>query len=502
MKYEFGTYIPDEDIVRRFKDADGEIFLEVRGLEDLLFRVTEGNCVYYKMDKADMEGEELTLLDDFSRGGPKVKAPPFPGKPYESPVIIEEEEEEDIFELNETFSFLDDKVEIPRGPDADAAVIELDEARQVPPHLKSLCKKNGCGGYSLRYGKFIYMLDKNYYVELKTAAADFNDRHGVEEDERGSDSLLLLMDPVVEGGIPSGGSSDRQKEIELQKGEILPLYLRAQCEEDIGPDSGSRISVGSYLYFLDAGYRVTQKMRISSSEEELEDTPVLELPDVTNVPGKKPAPGKPLLVNNIVANLVKTVEFALEKYNISADFYKETVLGPGSRQTLISVYNGDLTQLNDDTRGAADQGKTTLLEEKGFAILKAALVHELYIKSTLAGRGDNMKYFLTYIGAAGPDGTLEKFRDYISLEDQEKMVGFFRTRAEYYTDKTEIIKRVYRHLRVNVFEEYEELREQEKKVLFNAYLIMKLYQQTNRLDRGDGITMIRLTRDLMERGSV
>jgi hypothetical protein len=88
--------------------------------------------------------------------------------------------------------------------------------------------------------------------------------------------------------------------------------------------------------------------------------------------------------------------------------------------------------------------------------------------------------------------------DAASLDVQKEMVEYFGGRANVYEDKAEIIKRVYRHLRFNIFEEFEECRHNGEKILFGAYVIMKLYQQTSRLDRGDGITMIRLTRDIMD----
>ena len=506
MEYKFGNPIPVEDIVKRFKDEDGEIFLEVRGLEEVLFRVTEGNRVYYKIDKSKMEGENLTLLDDFSLE--QDKFPDFPDEPVVEPGKNKKKEESDVFELGKIFAVGDD-IGDESGWDEETLyqpvkkkpkdTLELDEGRQIPEKLKSRCKKNEYGGYSLRYGKFLYMLDQNYHVELKSVVTDADSHIQAEEKDEEEveqelefDSVYLLTEPVG-SSIDAETGAHRQKETELEKGEILPIYLRSQCEEDIGPGGGRRITIGSYLYFLDARYTVTQKMKISSIEEEPVEALGFE---------EKSTVEEPLVVKKIVSNLIKTVEFALEKYGISADFFKETVLGPGNRDIMACVYQGDLTQLNDDTREASAQGKTTALTEKGFALLKAALVHELYIKSTVSGRGDNMKYFLTYIAAARPDGTLGNFEDNISLEDQKKTVEFFRSLADSYPDKTEIIMRVYRHLKVNVFDEYDELREEGKKVRFNAYLIMKLYQQTNRLDRGDGITMIRLCRDLMETASV
>ena len=156
--------------------------------------------------------------------------------------------------------------------------------------------------------------------------------------------------------------------------------------------------------------------------------------------------------------------------------------------------------MNDDTREAASLGKIVKLpgSESGFNLFKAALIHELYIKSTVAGRGEDMKNFLTLIAATQPDGTAEELRDNLSLEEQKNMMKFFKERAYVYTDKTDTITRVYVQVRSSVFDQYEKLSSSEEKVRFNALLISKLYKLTTRLDRGNGITMIRLTRDLLD----
>lgn len=491
MEYKVGSHIPEKEILRRYEDEDGETFLEVRGNEDVLFRVTTGNQVYYKIDKSLMDEEELTLIDDFSKiiaeSGTK---PEFDSEEFEPPMEISPdmllEEEEGTLEAGGLTSEQKEHRE----------VTELDEGQQVPEHLKPMCLRNAYGGYTLRFNRFLYMLDSDYRVEVKTADSMSSYLLGEEEDVTVLEPMELVdAAATVERVTPKESSTDQEMGIELQKGEMLPSHLREQCEEDISFGSGSRIIIGDYLYLLDSDYRVTVKMKLSYSH----GTAEIPVPE-SKKPGEKEPDKKLPPVKKIVSNVLKHFKVALKKYNISADFFKETVLASGGRKALACVYDGDLTELNDDTREAASQGKQTVLEKKGFTLLRAALLHELYIKSTFTGRGENMKYFITYIACIEPDGALQesRFDDKISLEQQREMVEFFSSRRKEYTDKAQIITRVHHLLRKNVFKEYNALRQAGENVRFNAFLIAKLYEHTTRLDRGDGITMIRLSRDLMD----
>jgi hypothetical protein len=493
MEYKVGSHIPEKEILRRYEDEDGETFLEVRGNEDVLFRVTTGNQVYYKIEKSLMEEEELTLIDDFSQLIAESETQPeFEAEEFEPPMEISPEmlleEEEGTLEAGGLTSEQKEHRE----------VTELDEGQQVPGHLKPMCQENAYGGYTLRYNRFLYMLNSDYRVEVKSADSMSSYMLETEED-------VTVLEPVelveaaatVETVTPKESRAGQEMGIELQKGETLPSHMREQCEEDISFGGGSRIMIGDYLYHLDSDYRVTVKMKLFYSHA----TATAEVPvPEPKKPEEKEPPKKQPPVKKIVSNVLKHFKVALKEYNISADFFKETELASGSRKALACVYDGDLTELNDDTRGAASQGKQTVLEEKGFTLLRAALLHELYIKSTLAGRGDNMNYFITHIACIEPDGTLQEswFDDKISLEQQREMVEFFGSRAKEYTDKAEIITRVYRLLRSNVFREYKALRQAGENVRFNAFLIARLYEHTTRLDRGDGITMIRLSGDLMD----
>lgn len=488
MDYKAGSHIPEREILRRYKDEDGEIFLEVRGMENVYFRVTTGNQVYYKIEKDLLGEEDLELIDDFSKESPG----------YDSEPVIELSE----FETSDSFiemgpeMLLEEDAPLhlvnPEPHDDEIEVTELDEGQIVPRYLRPLCKKTAYGGYSLRYSKFLYMLDKEYRVEMKTPDSMSNYMLGVEDKAH----VIRTAAPQVEKPaapppppppVSSAGQTAAMKE-EYETGDFLPIALRDRCEMDITTGAG-RVIIGNYLYLLDVKYAITARMKLTHSVGE---TAALTPAFGISLP-------KQLSAEEIVAHLVKHFEIALNKFNISADFFKENVLGTGYREILIRMYNGDLTELSDDTREAAAQGKLTVLEsEKGFSLLRAAILHELYIKSTLTGRGSNMKYYVTYIYSIKPDGRLNEFQGDISAKKQQDVLDFFGGRARVYTDKTKLIRQLYRDLRTTIFEEYQAIREIGGKVHFNAFLIVKLYEHTTRLDRGDGITMIRLSRDIMD----
>jgi hypothetical protein len=482
MDYKAGSHIPEKEVLRRYKDEDGEIFLEVRGAENVYYRVTAVNQVYYKIDKALMEEEDLELIDDFS------EAP----QGYDSEPVIELSE----FETSDSFIEIGPEMLVeeegaplnlvnPEPHEDDIELAELEEGQVVPLYLRPLCKKTAYKGYSLRYNKFVYMLDKEYCIEMKTPDSMASYMLGVEDKIHARHSTVPPIEKPAAPVTPvtstapvsphqvtesSAGQSAGIKE-EFETGDFLPLSLRERCEMDIATGAG-RVIIGSYLYLLDANYAITTRMKLAHSAGETASS--------TPAPGR--APKKLLPVEEIVDNLVKHFEIALDKYNISAGFFKDNVLGPKYRKTLIRMYNGDLTELSDDTREAAAQGKLTVLDnEKGFTLLRAAILHELYIKSTLVGRGGNMKYYVTYICSIWPDGRISEFQGEIPLKKQQDLLEFFGSRAS-----------------VSIFEDYQTIRKIGGKVSFNAFLIGKLYEHTTRLDRGDGITMIRLSRDIMD----
>ena len=446
-----------------------------------------------------MKGEELTLIVDYTIVRPKTFSFSTKKKAKHKEIKEDDNTESDPF----------------WGPVIDAGKKEkipddrtdFDEGDKIPNRLRDKCKKNEYGGYTLRYNNFLYMLDRKYRVEIKTL--DSNNKYELEENplsqplestksETTEDDILTLTDPLTDSDTDMDVNMDLRMEtdIELEQGDILPARLRSLCEAEIGHSSGSRIVLGDYLYQLDTSFKVIQKMKITYMKEKNKKRQKPTPPKTK----KKKAKKKELSVEEIVSNVVKVFESGLDTYDIQADYFKETALRTGNREILVRTYHGDLEGLNDDTREAASLGKIVKLpeSESGFNLFKAALIHELYIKSTVSGRGEKMKDFLTLIVATQPDGTAEELQDGLSLEEQKEMVTFFKERAHVYTDKTDTITRVYLQIRGCIYEEYEKLSSSEEKVRFNAMVISKLYKFTTRLDRGNGITMIRLTRDLLD----
>lgn len=498
MKYVIGTSIPTEEIVRRFKDEDGEMFVEIRGMTDVLFRVTDGDRVYYKIEKSKMKGEELTLVEDYTLLRPKsITFHDAPTGDKQVDQVVWEDEETELDTL--LGKYLDRK----NAKESPKEKIGFDEGEKIPKHLRNLCKKNDHGGYTLRHDKFLYILDKKYRVEIKTP--DSTQKYELEPkvkldsteltEYENSDDIITLTDPLTESDTEIEFDLDTMKEtetkieteIELETGDIVPPRLRTKCEAEIGHGFSNRLSIGNYIYHLNSHFKVIQKMKISYLDEENKNIVA-------------PEPQKELSIEEIITTVVKIFDTILDTYDVDANYFKEAVLGAENREILMLTHHGDLEGLNDDTREAASQGKIVKLGEKerGFNLFKASLIHELYIKSTVAGRGENMNYFLSHFAAVQPDGTIEELQDNLSFEDQKKMVNFFKERAHIYTDKTEIIRRVHLNIRSSVFQLYEELVSSEKNIRFNALLISRLYEQTTRLDRGDGVTMIRLTRDLLD----
>ncbi|HLP58676.1 MAG TPA: hypothetical protein VK186_07605, partial [Candidatus Deferrimicrobium sp.] len=488
MDYKVGSHIPEGKILRRYKDEDGEIFLEVRGIESAYYRVTPDNHVYYKIEKALMENEELNLIDDFSQEGACDGSEAI----FE---LGEFETGEPIMEMEPGMLMKEEYIRSNQGSEADdLEVTELEEGQVTPQYLRPLCKKTGYGGYSLRYHKFLYMLDKDYRVDMKSPDSmadymmDFEAKIPVIqpvtplhiEPKKAPGTPLKAEIPVVplefDLTVPSINPYEKKTNINLEikseyeRGDLLPVSLRDRCEEDI-TTGGGRVIIGNNLYLLDADFVITARMKLTHSEGDA----VVPAPAGVS-PGQLP-------IEKIVANVVKHFEMALDKYNINADFFKENVLETDNRETLINSYRGDLTGLNDDTREAASQGKLTVLTgEKGFTLLRAAMLHELYIKSTLTGRGNNMKFLITHIISIEPDGRINESLGNWTLETQRKLLDFFNSRATVYTDKIVLIRQLHRnlYLRNSIFEDYKAIRDVGAKVSFNAFLIAKLYEHTTR----------------------
>ncbi len=207
-------------------------------------------------------------------------------------------------------------------------------------------------------------------------------------------------------------------------------------------------------------------------------------------------------LNQILRLSIFSLKKIIKKNQINADFFiSEKLDNPKILKTLLKVYNGDLSELNDEILEAG-KNNLDLSIPAGFISIKAALLHQLYINTTLNGRGGhrgkNMKSLLFDLIVLDSYGKLSPLRKKISPKVQQKGIEFFKKLSQKYVDKKGVILRVYSSI-IND-EEYINLINMNTTVdidTYKAFLISKLYEFTTRIDRGNGISMINITRALM-----
>ena len=210
----------------------------------------------------------------------------------------------------------------------------------------------------------------------------------------------------------------------------------------------------------------------------------------------------------IVDIIIGKFKYALNAFHIKADYFVQEKLGPLNAERFLRVYKGKIDKLNKETEEGFKSGDYQQICG-GLNTLKASLIHELYINSTLAGRsfgeeegtepGRNMKGLLTFQNLLKKDGTLnEKERDLSKLE-QKNFIDFFGRLESRYMDKKDVIVRVYQKIKYDFGKGL--LTFKKEKISFDkfkAIMIYKLYENTNRLDRGNGISMIGLVKDIFD----
>ncbi|MCK4766483.1 MAG: hypothetical protein KAW12_30085 [Candidatus Aminicenantes bacterium] len=363
--------------------------------------------------------------------------------------------------------------------------ITFEEGEKIPEGLKSQCNRNAYGGFSLNYNNFIYVLDADYRVEMRRAdtAGDFI--LDAEEQVTPAPAAPKKNAPAAPAPRPGGL---------LQKGDLLPEHLRGRCEVDLG-SGGYRIRIGSSIYVLDEKYHVVVKM--TQTPDAIDDAP----PGGSGASaGKKEAPkqdtGHP--PEKIVASVLKKFEISLKADNISADLFIEQTMGRENIPVLVMVYQGNLTGLNADTQAAAKERKPTKLKKGGISLLKAALVHELYMKSTSRARGENMKEFLTHIISPWKKGApLTNTEEDLSSAEQGNLLSLVGRRGGVYRDIGSVLQRVYGEMKDSIFSKYRQ-GQQQGKTLFKAFLIDRLYEITSRPEKSNGVSLISLIRDIMD----
>lgn len=463
MDYKTGDKIPDSEILRRLQDEDGAFYLELRGEKEHLFRVGSSNSLFFKLEKAGELMKRLKVIDDF--------------RPF-GDISEEVKEEEPDIEPSDEITLKIDVAKLQKKLEE----ITFKEGQKIPDGLKSQCKRNEYGGYSLEYNKFLYVLDSEFRVEIKKAAVPAAATDFTLEAE------TLVPQPEPTGAAEGAGMKNKSS---LEKGDLLPEKLRSQCDLDLGAGGGYRIEIDSTLYLLDEDYRVVARMSQAAHEFEIPPAAV----HVEESDSKKQEPKHP--PEKIVDSVLKKFRIALKFDKIDASLFMEKTLAESNKPVLLKVFHGDLSELNEDTKTSAGSGRITKVDKGGISLLKAAILHELYLNSTYRGRGHHVIEFLSHIISPWKDAVLTISQKDLSLMEHEKLIDFLNKRSAAYTDIGEIIYQIYSEIKGDIYDGYLDVRK-EGRTLFKAFLIDKLYLMISRPDKGDGVSLISLTRDIMD----
>jgi hypothetical protein len=204
----------------------------------------------------------------------------------------------------------------------------------------------------------------------------------------------------------------------------------------------------------------------------------------------------------IINNLCDAIWQYVNKYKLSADLFCRKKLGETNRDVLYKVLSGHLGELNEETAEAAKEGVSAKFIGS-FTLLKAALIHEFFINTTVAGRGGSdqspMPWFIADIIKVKKDGQADLEAVMMDNENQKAMVENLLKFKKTYADKADTIDNIYRKMILDSY--FIHLIKNKKAVLeteFKGFMISKIYEFTTRLDRGEGITFIRLVRDIID----
>ncbi len=206
--------------------------------------------------------------------------------------------------------------------------------------------------------------------------------------------------------------------------------------------------------------------------------------------------------------IIDRFRHAVNLHGIRADYFFENRLCKDWIERWERLWNGDLSPLFEDTLEFLPGKDLRTRDIGGLGTLKAALVHELYVNSTLAGRshgetesesGRNMLNLLLFVCQLNNKGELEDVGAPLSDEEQMKLINSFQVLGEKIEDKRWMIQRVHQKI-VFDFKRGRAWPEITTVAAVKSALIFKLYENTNRLDRGDGTDMVRIVRNLLVLG--
>ncbi len=492
MDYNTGDTIPETEVLKRLKDTAGNIYLELKKDKISLYQIGENNLLYYKVDRSENIDDMEVLVDYSGIAGyvDDAEDDTGQGEGDEAANAPQIEPDEDVTV----------KINV-RKLKKKLNELTFEEGEPIPHGLRDKCNQNAYGGYSLTYNNYSYVLDADFTVQIKRSnkqpssfaleAENDNSVPGIGINNHSSNSLMLENNNGL-AGVGKGR--------DLEKGDILPEHMRDHCEVDLSAGGGYRIQIGDNLYILDEHFCVVVKMSQSYHGDDIEEAVNSRPKQINNnsIPNAQPqqqqhSPEK------IVLSVIKKFAVALKFDQLEVDLFVEEVLKAPDRSFLIEVLQGDLSRLNEEIKAAARAGRKTKvdLEGDGISLLKAALVHELYMKSTARSRGEKIIEFLSHIISPWKDSQLTLAQADLNLAGQGNLIDFVDSQSMLYPDIRATLQRVMGLLRDIIRDDYNNVKKGGK-TLFKSFLIDKLYQMISRPEKGNGVSLIGLVRSIMD----
>lgn len=285
-----------------------------------------------------------------------------------------------------------------------------------------------------------------------------------------------------------------------KKGARLPEPLRPYAK------TAHLIRDNDGVHLYDEDWMFITSLRVASPHPP--SSPPPSSPRIQERPPEPPPPETRLTGSALTRQVQVVVDgfrHAVKLHGIRADYFMENRLGKDWTERWERIWNGDLSPLLEDTQEFLPGKDLRTQGRGGLEILKAALVHELYVNSTLAGRshgeseseaGRNMMNLLLFVCQLNHRGELDEVGATLAEADQMKLVNHFQLLGETIEDKRWMIQRVHQKL-VFDFKRGRAWPEIPTAAAVKSALIFKLYENTNRLDRGDGTDMVRIVRELL-----
>lgn len=474
-KFKPGNVIHESLVHRKYRDVDnGEVFVSLFGVENRIFRVDSSNRFIYDTPFDSSKMPELILMEErrrsFGKGDDASMEEQESGaldvnlRPYLKTAYILKNSD-GIAVYDEDYQLLGtlevDAEELHEEPVAEEPVDEYEAEAEPEPEAVEEDKEEKTSQYldpdlkfDVNFGGHLYAMkhEDGFYTLLK--------KSGRVVFEYYSDDKFIGVDKSASYLVFSGSD---------------------------GVSYGKKLD-GSMVYDIEA-----QDTSASRDEVKKDETQHLQEPAAEPVEIK-------LSQNQIVDGLVKAVTKSVNKNGIEAEYYITERLSEKTR--LLNVMGGNLGVLNDETSEAASNG-APVNHKAGYSLLKAALLHELFINTTLGGRGGHrsriMRQFILELILITERGRFEQDKSVITGDNQKRVLNWLMEFRKTFTDKREVIESLINRLMDD--DELKKISHQKDYMntsMFKALVISKVYEYTTRLDRGNGLAIIALSRAVMD----